>query len=169
MWHVPCAARPGVPDGTVTHVTGFGLFVDVGVADGLVHRSEITWDKAVNPTTLHAVGDQVRVLVTGVDPDRQRISPSIRQLEKDPWAQVAERFPVGTDVDAVVTRLMPFGAFARVAEGLEGLVHISELAESRIAQPSDVVTVGDAVRVRIVATDDEQRRLSLSMRQARSS
>lgn len=84
-------------------------------------------------------------------------------------AQVAERFPVGTDVDAVVTRLMPFGAFARVAEGLEGLVHVSELAESRIAQPSDVVTVGDAVRVRIVTIDDEQRRLSLSMRQARSS
>lgn len=100
MWHVPCAARPGVPDGTVTHVTGLGLFVDVGVADGLVHRSEITWDKAVNPTTLHAVGDQGRVLVTGVDPDRQRISPSIKQLEKDPWP----RWPKGSPSGPTSTR-----------------------------------------------------------------
>ena len=155
-------------EGTVTHVTGFGLFVDVGIADGLVHRSEITWDKSVNPTTIHAVGDRVRVRVTGVDPDRNRISLSIRQLADDPWAQTATRFTVGTDVDAVITRLMPFGAFARVADGLEGLVHISELADERIAQPSDVVTVGDAVRVRVVGLDDERRRLSLSIRQARS-
>jgi small subunit ribosomal protein S1 len=156
-----------VLDGTVTHVTGFGLFVDVGVADGLVHRSEITWDKAVNPTTVHAVGDPVRVLVTGVDPERNRISLSIKQLTEDPWAQTATRFAVGTDADAVITRLMPFGAFARVAEGLEGLVHISELAHERVAQPSDVVKVGDAVRVRVVGVDDERRRLSLSIRQSR--
>lgn len=153
--------------GTVTHVTGFGLFVDIGVADGLVHRSEITWDKAVNPTSAHAVGDKVRVLVTGVDPERNRISLSIRQLADDPWAQTATRFTVGTEVDAVITRLMPFGAFARVAAGLEGLVHISELADDRVAQPSDVLKVGDAVRVRVVAIDDERRRLSLSIRQAR--
>lgn len=156
-----------VLEGTVTHVTGFGVFVDVGVADGLVHRSEITWDKAVNPTTVHAVGDHVRVLVTGVDPDRNRISLSIKQLAEDPWAQTASRFAVGTDTDAVITRLMPFGVFARVAEGLEGLVHISELADERVAQPSDVVKVGDAVRVRVVGVDDERRRLSLSIRQAR--
>ena len=156
-----------VLEGTVTHVTGFGLFVDVGVADGLVHRSEITWDKAVNPTTVHAVGDRVRVLVTGVDQVRDRISLSIRQLADDPWAHTATKFTVGTDVDAVITRLMPFGAFARVAEGLEGLVHISELADERVAQPSDVVKVGDAVRVRVVGIDDERRRLSLSIRQAR--
>lgn len=155
-----------VLEGTVTHVTGFGLFVDIGVADGLVHRSEITWDKTVNPTTVHAVGERVRVLVTGVDPVRDRISLSIRQLTDDPWAQTATRFTVGADVDAVITRLMPFGAFARVAEGLEGLVHISELADERVAQPSDVVTVGDAVRVRVVGIDDERRRLSLSIRQA---
>lgn len=154
-------------EGTVTHVTGFGLFVDIGVADGLVHRSEITWDKSVNPTTVHAVGDRVRVLVTGVDPERNRISLSIRQLADDPWAQTATRFTIGTDADAVITRLMPFGAFARVAEGLEGLVHISELADRRVTQPSEVVKVGDSVRVRVVAIDDERRRLSLSMRQAR--
>ena len=156
-----------VLEGTVTHATGFGLFVDVGVADGLVHRSEVTWDKSVNPTTVHAVGDKVRVVVTALDPERNRISLSIKQLIDDPWAQTVTRFPVGTDTDAVITRLMPFGAFARVADGLEGLIHISELADERVAQPADVVTVGDAVRVRVVGVDDERRRLSLSIRQAR--
>lgn len=159
--------RPGeVLEGTVTHITGFGLFVDVGIADGLVHRSEITWDKAVNPMAVHAVGDTVRVVVTGVDPGRERISLSIKRLTPDPWDLVAARFSVGTEVDAVITRLMPFGAFARLADGLEGLVHISELAGQRVTQPSDVVAVGDQVRVRVVGVDDERRRLSLSIRQA---
>lgn len=159
--------KPGdVLEGRVTHITGFGLFVDVGVADGLVHRSEITWDKAVNPTAVHAVGDMVRVVVTGVDPGRERISLSIKQLTPDPWDLVREQFTVGTVADAVITRLMPFGAFARLADGLEGLVHISELAEQRVAQPADVVAVGDQVRVRVVAIDEERRRLSLSIRQA---
>lgn len=156
-----------VLEGTVTHATGFGLFVDIGVADGLVHRSEITWDRAVNPTAVHAVGDRVRVLVTAVDPERKRISLSIKRLSKDPWARVAAEFPVGTETDAVITRLMPFGAFGRVAEGLEGLIHISELADRRIAAPSDVVSQGDTVRVRVVGVDQERRRLSLSVRQAR--
>lgn len=159
--------RPGeVLEGTVTHITGFGLFVDVGIADGLVHRSEITWDKAVNPVAVHAVGDTVRVVVTGVDPGRERISLSIKRLTPDPWDLVASRFSVGTEADAVITRLMPFGAFARLADGLEGLVHISELAGQRVTQPSDVVAVGDQVRVRVVGVDDERRRLSLSIRQA---
>lgn len=156
-----------VLEGTVTHSTGFGLFVDVGVADGLVHRSEITWDKAVNPTSVHSVGDHVRVVVTGIDAERRRISLSIKQLAQDPWARVPAELPVGADTDAVITRLMPFGAFARVADGVEGLVHISELAAQRVQEPSDVVKVGDAVRVRVVAIDPDRRRLSLSMRQAR--
>ena len=155
-----------VLEGAVSHVAGFGLFVDVGVADGLVHRSEVTWDKAMNPTTLHSVGDHVRVVVTGVDPERKRISLSIKQLAEDPWARVGSEFTIGAEVDAVITRLMPFGAFARIADGLEGLVHISELAPHRVGQASDVVAVGDQVRVRIVAADPERRRLSLSMRQA---
>lgn len=155
-----------VLEGTVTHMTGFGLFVDVGIADGLVHRSEITWNKAVNPMAVHAVGDEVRVLVTGVDPERRRISLSIKQLSEDPWARVAADLGVGTDVDAVITRLMPFGAFARIADGLEGLIHISELADHRVTEPADVVAVGDETRVRVVGVDHERRRLSLSIRQA---
>lgn len=155
-----------VLEGTVTHVTGFGLFVDVGIADGLVHRSEITWDKGVNPTTVHQVGDPVRVVVTAIDPEKERISLSIKQLADDPWTRVGTDFAEGGTYNAEITRLMAFGAFARLGDGLEGLVHVSELASHRVAEPGDAVQVGDHVRVKIVGIDQERRRLSLSIRQA---
>lgn len=155
-----------VLDGTVTHVTGFGLFVDVGIADGLVHRSEITWDKGVNPMTVHQVGDAVRVVVTAIDPEKERISLSIKQLADDPWTRVGTQFAEGGVYDAEITRLMPFGAFARIGDGLEGLIHVSELAGHRVAEPGDAVQVGNKVRVKVVGIDQERRRLSLSIRQA---
>ncbi len=155
-----------VLDGTVTHVTGFGLFVDVGMADGLVHRSEITWDKGVNPMTVHQVGDQVRVVVTAIDPEKERISLSIKQLADDPWTRVGVAFTEGTTYDAVITRVMVFGAFARIGDGLEGLIHVSELATHRVADPGEAVQVGSPVRVKVVGIDQERRRLSLSIRQA---
>jgi len=155
-----------VLDGTVASVTTFGVFVDVGSADGLVHRSEITWDKGVDPTSLHRPGDGVRVLVTGVDRERSRISLSMKWLEEDPWVRATRELAVGTDVDATVTRVMTYGAFARVITGVEGLIHISEIAPRRIASPAEVVHPGDLVRVRVVAIDPERRRLSLSIRQA---
>jgi len=153
-------------EGVVTHVTGFGLFVDVGIADGLVHRSEITWDKGVNPMTVHRVGDRVRVVVTAIDPEKERISLSIKQLEDDPWTRVGTDFSEGGTYEAEITRLMPFGAFARIADGLEGLIHVSELAAHRVAEPGDAVQVGNKVRVKVVGIDPERRRLSLSIRQA---
>jgi small subunit ribosomal protein S1 len=155
-----------VLDGTVTHVTGFGLFVDVGIADGLVHRSEITWDKSVNPMTVNQIGDRVKVVVTAIDPDKERISLSMKQLANDPWTRVGADFAEGGEYDAEITRLMPFGAFARIGDGLEGLIHVSELAAQRVAEPADAVQVGDHVRVKIVGVDPERRRLSLSIRQA---
>jgi small subunit ribosomal protein S1 len=155
-----------VLDGTVTHVTGFGLFADVGIADGLVHRSEITWDKGVNPMTVYQVGDPVRVVVTAIDPARERISLSIKRLADDPWARVGTEFAEGGTYDAEITRLMAFGAFARLGEGLEGLIHVSELAPHRVAEPGDAVQVGEHVRVKVVGIDLERRRLSLSIRQA---
>lgn len=155
-----------VLDGTVASVTTFGVFVDVGAADGLVHRSEITWDKGIEPTALYRPGDSVRVLVTGIDRERGRISLSIRQLEEDPWVRAAHDLTVGTEVDATVTRVMPYGAFARVTTGIEGLIHISEIAPRRIEKPAEVIHPGDLVRVRVVAIDPERRRLSLSVRQA---
>ena len=155
-----------VLEGKVASVTTFGVFVDVGVADGLVHRSEITWDKGIEPTTLYHPGDTVRVLVTGVDRERGRISLSIRRLEEDPWALAVRELAVGAELEATVTRVMPYGAFARVPVGIEGLIHISEIASRRIATPAEVVRPGDLVRVRLVAIDPSRRRLSLSMRQA---
>ena len=155
-----------VLDGTVASVTTFGLFVDIGPADGLVHRSEITWERGIEPTTLHRPGDHVRVLVTGVDRERGRISLSIKRLREDPWARALHELAVGTDVNATVTRVMPYGAFARVPSGIEGLIHVSEIALRRITSPAEVVRPGDLVRVRVVAIDPDRRRLSLSMRQA---
>jgi len=153
-------------EGTVTQVAGFGLFVDIGAAEGLVHRSEITWDKGVNPLAVHKVGDKVRVRVIGIDRERDRISLSIRQLASDPWSRIGTDVRMGDDVDATITKLMPFGAFARIAEGLEGLIHVSELSVERVADPAEVVRVGDAVKVRVVGIDQERRRLSLSIRHA---
>ena len=155
-----------VLDGTVASVTTFGLFVDVGVADGLVHRSEITWDKGIEPTTLYHPGESVRVLVTGVDRERGRISLSMKRLEEDPWVRAVRELAVGSDVEATVTRVMPYGAFARVPIGVEGLIHVSEIAPRRISTPAEIVQPGDPVRVRVVAIDLERRRLSLSMLQA---
>jgi small subunit ribosomal protein S1 len=162
-------AEGQVLDGTVSSVTTFGLFVDVGIADGLVHRSEVTWDKGIEPTTLYHSGDKVRVLVTGVDRERGRISLSIKRLEEDPWARALRELQVGSEIEATVTRVMPYGAFARVPSGIEGLIHVSEIAPRRIASPSEVVHTGELVRVRVVAIDPERRRLSLSMRQAAGS
>ncbi|MGH2470839.1 MAG: 30S ribosomal protein S1 [Candidatus Limnocylindria bacterium] len=155
-----------VLEGTVASVTTFGLFVDVGAADGLVHRSEITWDRGMEPTTLHRPGDRVRVLVTGIDRGRGRISLSIKRLQEDPWARAVRELAVGTDLDATVTRVMPYGAFARIPMGIEGLIHSSEITARRVATPAEVVQAGDLLRVRVVAIDPERRRLSLSVRQA---
>ncbi len=158
-----------VLDGTVVSVTSYGVFVDVGVADGLVHRSEITWEKGVEPTSLYSVGQKVRVMVVGIDRERQRISLSLKRLADDPWDRFVKAVQVGQSLDATVTRVMPYGAFARVAEGVEGLVHVSELAPHRVADPNEVVRVGDALRVKIVGVDNERRRLSLSARLAERS
>ena len=155
-----------VLEGTVTQVAGFGMFVDVGVAEGLVHRSEITWDKGLNPLTVYRVGDRVQVKVIGIDKERDRISLSIRQMQADPWSRIGSEIQVGHDLNATVTKLMPFGAFARIAEGLEGLIHVTELADERVTDPAEVIHVGDSVRVRVVGIDQERRRLSLSIRQA---
>jgi small subunit ribosomal protein S1 len=152
--------------GTIVGVTSYGLFVDVGVADGLVHRSEITWEKGVEPTSLHHLGDVVQVVVVGVDRERQRISLSIKRLGADPWERYVNELDTSQTVDATVTRVMPYGAFARIADGVEGLIHVTELGRERVADANAAVRVGEVLRVRIVAIDRERRRLSLSARLA---
>lgn len=159
-------AEGDVLDGTVVGVTSYGLFVDVGVADGLVHRSEITWQKGVEPTTLYRLADGVKVRVVGVDRDRQRISLSIKRVGADPWEEFVNQLETGQTIEATVTRVMPYGAFARIVGGVEGLIHVSELAAERVGDPNAAVRVGDVLCVRIVAIDRERRRLSLSARLA---
>src|SRR5436305_7800748 len=127
-----------VLEGTVVSVTSYGVFVDVGVADGLVHRSEITWDKGVEPTSLFTVGQNVRVMVVAVDRERQRISLSMKRLGDDPWQRFTQAMQLGQTVESSVTRVMPYGAFAKVAEGVEGLIHVSELAAHRVEDPNEV-------------------------------
>jgi small subunit ribosomal protein S1 len=153
-----------VLEGTVVGVASYGLFVDVGVADGLVHRSEISWAKGVEPTSLHRIGDNVKVIVVGLDRDRQRISLSIKRLSADPWERYVDQLETGQTVEVTVTRVMPYGAFARVAEGVEGLIHVSEIASGRVSHPSEALRTGQVLPVRIVAIDPERRRLSLSAR-----
>jgi small subunit ribosomal protein S1 len=155
-----------VLSGVVVGVTSYGLFVDVGVADGLVHRSEITWEKGIDPTSVRHLGDGVQVMVVGIDRDRQRISLSIKRLGADPWEQYVNGLDPGQTMDATVTRVMPYGAFARVADGVEGLIHVSELGRERGADPNAAVRVGEVIPVRVVAVDRERRRLSLSARLA---
>ena len=159
-------AEGDVLDGIVVGVTSYGLFVDVGIADGLVHRSEITWDRGVEPTSLHRLGDAVKVKVVDVDRGRQRISLSIKRLGSDPWEQYVNQLETGQTVTATITRVMPYGAFARIADGVEGLIHVSEIAAQRVVDPKGAVRVGDVLAVRIVAIDRERRRLSLSARLA---
>ncbi len=150
--------------GRVTSLTKFGAFVNIDGADGLVHLSEISWEHIDKPEDVLQVGQEVQVKVISIDPERKRIGLSIRQLQEDPWKTKAAALRVGQLVKATITRLEKFGAFARLENGLEGLIHISELSEQRIEHPKEVVQEGDEVTLRIIRIDPEQRRIGLSLR-----
>lgn len=160
--------QPGsIKEGTVTRLADFGAFVDLGGGvEGLLHISEISWDRIHHPSERLQVGMPLRVEVTKVDAERERISLSLRSLTPHPWAAAAGKFEDGQVVSGEVTRLAPFGAFVKVADGVEGLVHISELSDHRIAKPEEAVQPGQKVSVKILKVDAEARRLSLSIAQA---
>ncbi len=155
-----------VRTGKVTGVSNFGAFVDLGGADGLVHISEMSWDNIRSPSDLVKMGDEVKVYVLKVDAENRKIALSLRRLEPEPWDTIHERFHVDDVVDGVVTKLTNFGAFARIEGSVEGLIHISELANRRIAHPRDVVQEGDEVKLKILRIEPERRRMGLSLRQA---
>ena len=155
-----------VRTGRVTGVSNFGAFVDLGGADGLVHISEMSWDNIRSPSDLVKVGDEVKVYVLKVDAENRKIALSLRRLEPEPWDTIHERFHVNDVVDGVITKLTNFGAFARIEGSVEGLIHISELANRRIAHPRDVVQEGDEVKLKILRIEPERRRMGLSLRQA---
>ncbi len=156
--------------GRVTSLAKFGAFVSIGGADGLVHLSEISWDRLEDPSQALKVGDEVKVKIISVDKERRRIGLSIRQLQGDPWSNQIKALKVGQLVEGEITRLTNFGAFAilRLPGDLEGLIHISELSEKRVEHPKEVIKVGEIVPLRIIKIDEENHRIGLSMRRVES-
>jgi small subunit ribosomal protein S1 len=151
--------------GTVSSIVNFGAFVDLGGVDGLVHVSELSWKHVDHPSEVVAVGQEVEVEVLDVDLDRERVSLSLKATQEDPWKEFERKYKAGEVIPGQVTKLVPFGAFVRVAQGIEGLVHISELSHEHIDTPESVLSVGDEVQVKVVDVDVSRRRVSLSMRQ----
>ncbi|WP_433255854.1 30S ribosomal protein S1 [Streptosporangium sp. CA-135522] len=158
-----------VRKGVVSSIVNFGAFVDLGGVDGLVHVSELSWKHIDHPSEVVEVGQEVTVEVLDVDMERERVSLSLKATQEDPWQQFARTHQIGQVVPGRVTKLVPFGAFVRVEEGIEGLVHISELAERHVEIPEQVVQVGDEIFVKIIDIDLERRRISLSLKQANES
>ena len=159
--------KPGeVRKGTVSSVVSFGAFVDLGGMDGLIHVSELSWKHVDHPGSVVAVGDEVTVQVLDVDHDRERISLSLKATQQDPWQEFASTHRVGELVYGRVTKLVPFGAFVQVGEGIEGLVHISEMSAHHVDLPEQVVTPGEELWVKIIDLDLARRRISLSIKQA---
>ncbi len=161
-----------VRTGHIISLADFGAFVDIGGADGLVHVSEISWKRVNNPREVLNIGDEVQVKVLGVDPERNRISLSIRELEANPWELIQEKYGEGKLVQGKITKLTKFGAFASLAGledyGIEGLVHISELSDQRILHPSEAVQEGQDLTLRVLRVEPERRRIGLSLRRVDS-
>jgi small subunit ribosomal protein S1 len=155
-----------VRKGVVSSIVNFGAFVDLGGVDGLVHVSELSWKHIDHPNEVVEVGQEVTVEVLDVDMERERVSLSLKATQEDPWRQFARTHAIGQIVPGKVTKLVPFGAFVRVDEGIEGLVHISELAERHVEIPEQVVQVNDDVMVKVIDIDLDRRRISLSLKQA---
>ena len=152
--------------GSVRSIAPFGVFIDLGGIDGLVHKSELSWNKVNNPESGYHVGEEVEAEVIDINHERGRISLSIRRLQPDPWHSTVADFNVGDIIDGTVTKLVNFGAFVRVRDGLEGLIHISELSHQRVAHPGDVVHEGQQLKLKIISLDSERHRLGLSLKQA---
>jgi small subunit ribosomal protein S1 len=159
-------AKSQVRKGVVSSIVNFGAFVDLGGVDGLVHVSELSWKHIDHPSEVVEVGQEVEVEVLDVDLDRERVSLSLKATQEDPWRQFARTHAIQQIVPGKVTKLVPFGAFVRVDDGIEGLVHISELAERHVEIPEQVVQVGSDVMVKVIDIDLERRRISLSLKQA---
>lgn len=156
-----------IRQGRVTSLCDFGIFIDLGGADGLCHLSELSWNRVRRPEEVAQVGAEVEVYVLSVDREAERIALSLRRAHPEPWERLVERFELGELLKGTITKLALFGAFARVEDGMEGLIHISELADHHIAHPKEVVKEGDEVTLKIVRIDPEHYRLGLSLKQAR--
>jgi small subunit ribosomal protein S1 len=154
-------------EGVISSIADFGAFVDLGGADGLIHLSELSWNRVSHPSEVVSVGDKVKVQILSVDLDRRRIGLSLRRLTPQPWEVISETYEVGQIVRGRITKLVNFGAFARLeADGVEGLIHISELSDRRVTHPKEVVNEGEEYDLRIIRIDTDKRRMGLSLKQA---
>ena len=159
--------QPGaVVEGTISNIVDFGAFVDLDGIDGLIHISELSWSHVNHPSEVLSVGETVNVKVLDIDRERQRISLGLKQTQEDPWRRVLEEYRPGDVLEGKVTKVVAFGAFVEIIPGVEGLVHISELAEHHVENPSEVVSPGDQTWVRILEIDENRRRISLSVKRA---
>jgi small subunit ribosomal protein S1 len=157
--------QPGqVVEGKISNIVDFGAFVDLEGIDGLIHISELSWSHVNHPSEILQIGDSVTVKVLDIDRDRQRISLGLKQTQEDPWQRVVDTYNVGDELEGAVTKVVTFGAFVEILDGVEGLVHISELAQHHVENPRELIQPGDHVRVKILEIDSERRRLSLSIK-----
>jgi small subunit ribosomal protein S1 len=157
-----------VRTGRVTSLADFGAFVNINGADGLVHLSEISWDRINKPDEVLKIGEEVNVKIISIDREKKRIGLSIRQLQNDPWGNQVSHITVGQLVEGKITKLAKFGAFAKLEGDIEGLIHISELSEKRIEHPKEVLKEGDVVTLRVLKIDTENHRIGLSLRRVDS-
>ena len=156
-------------NGKVRNLTDFGAFVEIeeGI-DGLIHVSDLSWAKrAMNPSDILKEDDAVEAVVLSIDPEKQRVSLGLKQIEPDPWIQVPEKYAIGSVVKGKIVNITNFGAFAKLEEGVEGLIHISELDERHIDNPSEVVSIGDELDLKVISLDPEERRIGLSLKEAK--
>jgi small subunit ribosomal protein S1 len=157
--------QPGlIVEGQISNIVDFGAFVDLNGIDGLIHISELSWSHVNHPSEILSIGDTVAVKVLDIDRDRQRISLGLKQTQEDPWQRVVDTYNVGDELEGTVTKVVTFGAFVEILDGVEGLVHISELAPHHVENPREIVAPGDDVKVKILEIDSERRRLSLSVK-----
>ncbi len=153
-----------VLEGTVSGITPFGIFVNAQGLEGLVHLSELSWDKVEDIGAIYTVGNSVKVVVIGLSDGGKRVAYSVKRLQQDPWSQAISKFKIGDIVDGVVQKVVPYGAFIRIGEGLNGLIHISELSDKLVKNPEDIVKVGQEVKVKILSISSTERHLGLSLK-----
>jgi small subunit ribosomal protein S1 len=150
--------------GTVVNIKDFGAFVDIGGVQGLIHKQDLSWEKVKHPSDILQIGDQVDVYVIDIDHKNEKISFGLKDIKEDPWANAINDYQVGQILSGEVVRIASYGAFVSLGNGIEGLVHISEMSEKRIARPQEVTAVGDKVKVKIINIDKEAKRIQLSMK-----
>ncbi len=153
-----------IREGVVRSLQAFGAFVDLGGVDGLLHVSQLSWQRVKHPSDVLQVGQPIRVMIRKIDPDTRKISLSFRDLTENPWSSAAAKYPAGSKIQGPVTKIMEFGAFVQLEPGVEGLVHISELAHQRVFRVSDMVKEGDVVEAKVLSVDQEQQRIGLSIK-----